>query len=189
MYFYRDNWNLQAKQDTEKARRIASEKLREDLEVMGSNMKREHRIYKSLPKDEEHQNMHLLGQVCIINEFVSICKAYLLCTLWYKSTNIVIGLIYLDYRFYESSEQRSERKTVWDGGTWGHKCFRNETPFESLCRYPVVPQCQQAVTYRHCILSIRCDNKETHLLSTTSPEVRVWYLRKHILGQEHLFCH
>lgn len=52
-----------AKQDTEKARRIASEKLREDLEVMGSNIKREHRIYKSLPKDEEHQNMHLLGQI------------------------------------------------------------------------------------------------------------------------------
>lgn len=52
-----------AKQDTEKARRIASEKLREDLEVMGSNMKREHRIYKSLPKDKEHQNMYLLGQV------------------------------------------------------------------------------------------------------------------------------
>uniref|UniRef100_K1Q637 Uncharacterized protein n=1 Tax=Magallana gigas TaxID=29159 RepID=K1Q637_MAGGI len=54
---------LLAKQDIEKARRIASEKLREDLEVMGSNIKREHQIYKSLPKDEEHQDMHLLGQI------------------------------------------------------------------------------------------------------------------------------
>nr|XP_034331444.1 uncharacterized protein LOC117690837 [Crassostrea gigas] len=52
-----------AKQDTENARRKASEKLRQDLEVMGSNMKREHRIYISLPKDEEHQNMHFLGQI------------------------------------------------------------------------------------------------------------------------------
>lgn len=124
MYFYIDNWNLQAKQDTEKARRIACEKLREDLEVMGSNMKREHRIYKSLPKDEEHQNMHLLGQVCIINEFVSICKAYLLCTLWYKSTNIVIGLIYLDYRFYESSETKKWEKNCMRWWDMGSKVFQ-----------------------------------------------------------------
>ncbi|XP_061186890.1 uncharacterized protein LOC133195018 [Saccostrea echinata] len=53
---------LSAKQDTEKARRIASEKLREDL-ITGSNIKKEHRIYISLPKDGEHQEMHLIGQI------------------------------------------------------------------------------------------------------------------------------
>ncbi|XP_062587621.1 uncharacterized protein LOC134249268 [Saccostrea cucullata] len=52
-----------AKQDTEKARRTASEKLREDLEIIGNDIKKEHRIYISLPKDGDHQEMHLIGQI------------------------------------------------------------------------------------------------------------------------------
>ena len=56
---------MQAKQDTKKARRIASETLKEDLEAIANNIKKEHRIYISLPRDEEHKEIHLLGQVLV----------------------------------------------------------------------------------------------------------------------------
>ena len=56
---------MQAKQDTKKATRIASEKLREDLESIANNTKKEHRIYMSLPRDEELKEIHLLDQVLV----------------------------------------------------------------------------------------------------------------------------
>jgi hypothetical protein len=40
-----------------------SENLREDIEIGKKTIKKERRIYIHLPKDEEHQEVHLLGQV------------------------------------------------------------------------------------------------------------------------------